>query len=81
MDDVRILELLDRGSAHEREHDLGPARQLLSDALDAACAAGMPEVVRACRQLLGVVAHKARQLDEARGHLDARSPSRWPATG
>jgi hypothetical protein len=31
----------------------------------------MPEVVRPCRQLLGVVAHKADLLDEARAHLDA----------
>ncbi len=31
----------------------------------------MPEVVRACHQLLGVVAHKADRLDEARTHLDA----------
>ena len=31
----------------------------------------MPEVVRTCRQLLGVVAHKADRLDEARAHLDA----------
>ena len=55
----RILELLDRGFAHERVHDLGPARRLLTQALDAASAAGIPEVVRTCRQLLGVVAHKA----------------------
>jgi tetratricopeptide (TPR) repeat protein len=67
----RILELLDRGFAHERVHDLGPARRLLTQTLDAASAAGVPEVVRTCRQLLGVVAHKADRLDEARAHLDA----------
>ena len=64
----RILELLDRGCAHERVHDLGPAQRLFTQALDAAA---MPEVVRPCRQLLGVVAHKADRLDEARAHLDA----------
>ena len=33
--------------------------------MDAASAADMPEVVRACHQLLGVVAHKDGRLDEA----------------
>ena len=47
---------------------------MLTQALDAASAAGMPEVVRTCRQLLGVVAHKADRLDEARAHLDAALP-------
>jgi tetratricopeptide (TPR) repeat protein len=56
--------------AHERAHDLGPARRLLTQALDAASAAEMPEVVCICRQLLGIVAHKADRLDEARAHLD-----------
>jgi tetratricopeptide (TPR) repeat protein len=67
----RIWELLNRGYAHERAHDLGPARRLLTQALDAASAAGMPEVVCISRQLLGIVAHKADRLDEARAHLDA----------
>ena len=67
----RIWELLNRGHAHEQEHDLGPARRLLTQALDAASAADMPEVVCICRQLLGIVAHKADRLDEARAHLDA----------
>jgi tetratricopeptide (TPR) repeat protein len=67
----RIWALFERGSAHEREHDLGPARQLLNDALEAASAAGMWEVARNCHQLLGVVAHKADRLDEARAHLTA----------
>ena len=72
MDDRdQILDLFDRGAAHERAHDLGPARQLLTSALEAASTADMPEVVRACHQLLGVVAHKAGRLDEARRHLDA----------
>jgi hypothetical protein len=63
--------------AHEQEHDLGPARRLLTQALDGASAADMPEVVGICRQLLGIVAHKADRLDEARAHLDTqRSPSR-----
>ena len=44
---------------------------MLTQALDAAAAAGMPEVVRPCRQLLGIVAHKADRLDEARARLDA----------
>ena len=68
---ARIFELLDRGYAHERAHDLGPARRLLTEALDAASAAEMPEVVRISRSLLGIVAHKADRLDEARAHLDA----------
>ena len=38
----RIWELLNRGHAHEQEHDLGPARRLLTQALDAASAADMP---------------------------------------
>jgi hypothetical protein len=67
----RIWELLERGQAHEQEHDLGPARRLLTEALDAASAADMPEVVRIGRTLLGIVAHKADRLDEARAHLDA----------
>ena len=67
----RIWELLGRGQAHEQEHDLGPARRLLTQALDAASAAGMPEVVGTSRTLLGIVAHKADRLDEARAHLDA----------
>ena len=67
----RILELLERGHAHEREHDLGPARRLLNQALDAASAADMPEVVLTSRTLLGIVAHKADRIDEARAHLDA----------
>jgi hypothetical protein len=67
----RIWELLERGQAHEQEHDLGPARRLLTEALDAASAADMPEVVRISRTLLGIVAHKADRLDEARAHLDA----------
>jgi len=67
----RILELFDQGYAYERVHDLGPARRLLTEALDAASAAGMLEVVRPCRTLLGIVAHKADRLDEARAHLDA----------
>jgi tetratricopeptide (TPR) repeat protein len=66
----RIFELLDEGYAYERVHDLGPARRLLTEALDAASAAGMPEVVRTSRSLLGIVAHKADRLDEARAHLD-----------
>ena len=66
-----IWELLGRGQAHEQEHDLGPARRLLTQALDAASAADMPEVVRTSRTLLGIVAHKADRLDEARAHLDA----------
>jgi tetratricopeptide (TPR) repeat protein len=66
-----IWALLERGSAHEREHDLGPARQLLTEALEAASAAGMWDVAVNCHQLLGVVAHKADRLDEARTHLDA----------
>jgi tetratricopeptide (TPR) repeat protein len=48
-----------------------PARRLLTQALDAASAAGMPEVVCTCRQLLGIVAHKADRLDQTRLHLDA----------
>ena len=64
------LELFEEGYAHEREHDLGPAQQLLTQALEAASAAGMPEVVGACHGLLGVVAHKADRLDEAGEHLD-----------
>jgi tetratricopeptide (TPR) repeat protein len=67
----RAWELLGRGHAHEREHDLGPARRLLTQALDAASAADMPEVVCISRQLLGIVAHKADRLDEARAHLEA----------
>ena len=67
----RIWELLGRGKAHEQEHDLGPARRLLTQALDAASAADMPEVVRTSRTLLGIVAHKADRLEEARAHLDA----------
>jgi quercetin dioxygenase-like cupin family protein/tetratricopeptide (TPR) repeat protein len=67
----RILDLFDQGYAYERVHDLGPARRLLTEALDAATAAGMPEVVRPGRTLLGIVAHKADRLDEARVHLDA----------
>ena len=67
----RILELFDRGYAHERVHDLEPARRLLTQALDAASAAGMPEVVCPGLTLLGVVAHKADRLDETRAHLDA----------
>ena len=70
----RIWELLWRGHAHEQAHDLGPARQLLTEALDAASAADMPEVVRTSRSLLGIVAHKADRLDEARAHLDAALP-------
>ena len=70
----RIWELLGRGQAHEQEHDLGPARRLLTQALNAASAAGMPEVVRTSRTLLGIVAHKADRLDEARAHLDAALP-------
>jgi tetratricopeptide (TPR) repeat protein len=66
-----IWELLERGQAHEQEHDLGPARRLLTQALDAASAADMPEVVRTSRTLLGIVAHKADRLEEARAHLDA----------
>jgi len=67
----RIVELLEQGHVHERAYDLEPAQRLLTQALDAAAAAGMPEVVRICRQLLGIVAHKADRLDEARIHLDA----------
>jgi hypothetical protein len=67
----RIWELLDRGQAYEQAHDLGPARRLLTEALDAASAADMPEVVLTSRSLLGIVAHKADRLDEARAHLDA----------
>ncbi len=67
----RILELFDRGYAHERVHDLEPARRLLTQALDAASAADMPEVVRPGLTLLGIVAHKADRLDETRAHLDA----------
>ena len=67
----RIWDLLERGQAHEQEHDLGPARRLLTQALDAASAADMPEVVRISRTLLGIVAHKADRIDEARAHLDA----------
>ena len=48
----------------------GPARRLLNQALDAASAADMPEVVRTSRSLLGIVAHKDDRLDEARAHLD-----------
>ena len=78
----RILELFDRGYAHERVHDLEPARRLLTQALDAASAAGMPEVVCPGLTLLGVVAHKADRLDETRAHLDAALTPRWtPATG
>ena len=61
----RILELFDRGSAHERVHDLAPARRLLTQALDAASAVGMPEVVRPCLALLGVVAHTSRRPQSA----------------
>jgi tetratricopeptide (TPR) repeat protein len=67
----RIVELLEQGHVHERAHDLERAQRLLTQALDAAAAAGMPEVALTCRQLLGIVAHKADRLDEARIHLDA----------
>jgi tetratricopeptide (TPR) repeat protein len=67
----RIWELLYRGATHEREHDLEPARRLLTQALDAASAADMPEVVRTSRTLLGIVEHKADRLDQTRVHLDA----------
>jgi tetratricopeptide (TPR) repeat protein len=70
----RIFDLLDQGYVYERAHDLGPARRLLTQALDAASAAGMPAVVRTCRSLLGIVAHKGDRLDEARVHLDAALP-------
>lgn len=69
-----ILELLDRGHTHEREHDLGPARRLLTQALDVASAADIPEAVLTSRTLLGIVEHKADRLDEARAHLDAALP-------
>jgi hypothetical protein len=67
----RIWELLERCHAREQEHDLGPARRLLTQALEAASAADMPEVVCISRQLLGIVAHKADRLDEAGAHLNA----------
>jgi hypothetical protein len=71
-----ILELLYRGHTHEQEHNLGPARRLLTQALDAASAADMPEVVRTNRTLLGIVAHKADRLDEAPRTPRRGAPSR-----
>ena len=66
----QIAELFEQGAAHERDHDLVPARRLLGAALAAASTAGLSEIVQASHQLLGVVEHKQGRLDEARRHLE-----------
>jgi len=66
----QIVELFEQGAAHERDHELVPARRLLGAALAAASTAGLCEIVQASHQLLGVVEHKQGRLDEARRHLE-----------
>ena len=66
----QIVELFEQGAAHERDHELVPARRLLGAALAAAYTAGLSEIVQASHQLLGVVEHKQGRLDEARRHLE-----------
>jgi tetratricopeptide (TPR) repeat protein len=66
----QIAELFEQGAAHERDHELVPARRLLGAALAAASTAGLSEIVQVSHQLLGVVDHKQGRLDEARRHLE-----------
>jgi hypothetical protein len=66
----QIAELFEQGAAHERDHELVPARRLLGAALAAAYTAGLSEIVQASHQLLGVVEHEQGRLDEARRHLE-----------
>ena len=66
----QIVERFEQGAAHERDHELVPARRLLGAALAAASTAGLSEIVQVSHQLLGVVDHKQGRLDEARRHLE-----------
>lgn len=65
----RARRLYERGYAHEMEHDLEPARELLQEALRVATVGRCSEVIRSTHQVLGVVEHKADRLAEAERHL------------
>lgn len=65
-----------RAAAHERDHDLIPARRLLETALAEAATAGLPDIVLAAHLLLGVIEHKEENSAEA-----SRPPRAWTPHG
>jgi tetratricopeptide (TPR) repeat protein len=69
--DQQIIDMFEQGAAHERDHDLVPARRLLTTALAEAATAGLPDIVLASHLLLGVIEHKEGHTAEASRHLDS----------
>jgi hypothetical protein len=68
--DQQIIDMFEQGAAHERDHDLIPARRLLETALAEAATAGLPDIVLAAHLLLGVIEHKEENSAEASRRLE-----------